>query len=360
MRIIHISDIHLSSDNYDEFSRHYIKDLPEVLKQENAKKDIDIIVITGDLVDQGGNSLCQMTKFSGIDDPYEIFESQFIEPIKRELSFGNEKFLFIPGNHDIDENTIMWVDEKNLQKDEYEGKIKTLLNLTGDDADRYRARIKKFKDFEERFHKLTPSYNFTRNQSTYIYNYNASIKVGFALINDSWRCSTCKLEKYPDKKLFFGTDQLYDALDSLGSTTMNVILTHHPIDTYHEIDEVRRALTRRPYHLHLYGDQHHRDIKHHISSTGHCIALMARAGLNKPDEKVEKWQPGFHIIDIDFERAIIESITYYKYDYESTLFTTDGPAAPRDGVDRTGHALGIKPLGPNPDLTRLDQKNFIA
>lgn len=360
MRIIHISDIHLSSDNYDEFKRNYIVDLPVILSEENDKRNIDLIVITGDLVDQGGSSLCQMTKFAGIDDPYQIFEDEFIKPIKEALGFDNDRFIFIAGNHDIDENNILWVDEKKMQKEEVEGRIKSLLELTGDDADRYRARIQKFKDFERRFHENTRNYTFSVNQSTYIYTYNDSIKVGFALINDSWRCSTCKLATYKDKKLFFGYDQIYNALDNLADATMNVILTHHPIDSYDELEEVKRALTSKRYHLHLYGDQHHRNISLHIGTSGECLALMARAGLNRPKEGEEKWQPGFHIIDINFEKAILERITYYKYDYNSTLFTADSSAKPRFGIDETPRPLGFQQVAPARDLTTLDKKNFIA
>ncbi|WP_345990168.1 metallophosphoesterase [Chryseobacterium sp. Chry.R1] len=360
MRIIHISDIHLSSANYDEFSRNYIVDLPKVLQEENQKKDIDLIVITGDLVDQGGNSLLKIPGFEAIEDPYQIFEEKFIYPIKAELGFENDRFLFIAGNHDIDESNILWVDEKNMQKEEVAGNIKKLLSLSGDDADRYRARIKRFKDFEERFHKDTSNYKYSINQSSYVYQFNDQIKVGFALINDSWRCSTCRLAEPPKKLLFFGTDQIYNALPDLQGTAMKVILTHHPIESFHEHTEFKRALLTQQYHLHLFGDKHQRDISYHINPTGQCIGLMARAGLNKPDEEINKWQPGFHIIDIDFEQAIISCITYYRYSYDNGVFAVDSDAAPRDGIDNTPRGLGFAKIVSQPkiDLTKLEEKTF--
>ncbi|MDR6513688.1 metallophosphoesterase family protein [Chryseobacterium camelliae] len=360
MRIIHISDIHLSSSNYDEFSRNYIVDLLKVLQEENEKKDIDLIVITGDLVDQGGSSLSKIPGFEAIDDPYQIFEEKFIDPIKTEFGFENERFLFIAGNHDIDESDILWVDEKNMQKQEVEGNIKTLLSLTGDDADRYRARIKRFKDFEERFHRDTLQYKYSINQSTYVYEFNNQVKVGFALINDSWRCSTCKLAEPHNKLLFFGTDQIYNALPNLEGTDMKVILTHHPIESFQEREEFKRAIINKQFHLHLFGDKHQRDILYHITPTGQCIGLMARAGLNKPDEEINKWQPGFHIIDIDFEQAIISCMKYFKYSYENGVFTLDSDAAPRDGIDNTPRPLGFAKIVSQPkiDLTKLEEKTF--
>lgn len=363
MRIVHISDIHLSKDNYGEFEKNYRDDFLKVLEEEHGKRKIDIIAITGDLVDQGGHSLYKLSEFSGYTDPYKFFEDVFITPIKEALNLKNENFLFIPGNHDIDENEILWVDEKQLQDDEVKGKTNSLLDDMSVDTNKRNHRIKKFKDFEKRFHveNLGASYQFTQNQSTFVYEFEPDIKVGFALINDSWRCSTCRLSKHDKKLLYFGSDQLYKALKALKGTTMNVVLTHHPLESYAEKDEVTRVLINKEFHLHLFGDKHHHSISNHMSSKGNCLCLMARAGLNKPDESEDKWQPGFHIIDINFEIAIVECIKYYMYSYDDGMFIHDGKACPRDGIDVTPRPLGFNKVtkAEHLDLTHLEETKFI-
>ncbi|SUX48553.1 metallophosphoesterase family protein [Chryseobacterium indoltheticum] len=346
MRIVHISDIHLSKDNFAEFENNYLEALLNILSDENKKIPIDVIVITGDLVDQGGHSLFKIEKFKGKKDPFEIFEEEFITPIKMKLNFSNSKFLFIAGNHDVDENEILWVHEKKLQDDEIGGCIDQMLQKNKSEFSEFNKRIELFKNFELRFHEKTTQYNFSNNESTFIYETPAGVKVGFALINDSWRCSTCALQKYQDKKLYFGEQQLYQALQTISEhkTVMNVILTHHPIVTYAEEEDVFRALAHKDYHLHLFGDKHHQTYASHITPTGNCFGIMARAALNKPTESDSKWQPGFHIIDIDFSEAIVQEITYYKYIHSSCVFGKDTDTAPPDGCDRTGHKLGFNKI----------------
>ena len=272
------------------------------------------------------------------------------------MGFVKER-LFIAGNHDIDENEILWVHEKKLQDDEIAGGIEQMLQKNKSEFSEFNKRIELFKNFEFRFHEKTSQYNFSNNESTFIYETSAGVKVGFALINDSWRCSTCALQKYQDKKLYFGEQQLYQALQTISEhkTIMNVILTHHPIGSYAEEQDVFRALAQKDYHLHLFGDKHQHKYISHITPTGNCFGIMARAALNKPNEGESKWQPGFHIIDIDFSEAIVQEITYYKYIHNSCMFGKDTDTAPPDGNDRTGHKLAFNGI---PKEIKIIQKEL--
>lgn len=362
MRIVHISDIHLSKDNFPEFENNYREALINVLQDENKNKKIDIIVVTGDLVDKGGSSLFELAKFNGQSDPYEIFEEEFINPIKSELRLNNGQFLFIPGNHDVNENEILWVDEKNLQDAEVEGKINDFLTKNKTEFNNSNKRIELFKRFEERFTYGLDNYRYSNNESTYIYKFSGEINVGFALINDSWRCSTCHLHKHSDKKLYFGEQQLYKALQVLeaSGTVCNIILTHHPLPSYAEQANVERALIHKKYHLHLFGDKHNHNYSSYIAPTGSCFGIMARAAFNKPDEPESRWQPGFHIIDIDFYKSNIELITYYKYIHDRCKFAKDTETAD-DGYDRSKYYLSFDPVEKQSKLSKdnLDKNNFI-
>lgn len=51
MRIIHLSDIHLSYDNIEDFRNYYKEAFIKELESINAQKNIDLIIISGDLVD---------------------------------------------------------------------------------------------------------------------------------------------------------------------------------------------------------------------------------------------------------------------------------------------------------------------
>ena len=362
MRIVHISDIHLSASNFGDFKKYYRKALLKVLSKEHKETPIDIIAITGDLVDKGGHSLLKMSLFKTETDPYKIFEDQFITPIKNELNLSNANFVFIPGNHDVDESKILWFDEKTFQDEEVEGNINDTLPKIRDVINNYNQRIEQFKNFEHRFHAGNPDYLSTYNESTYIYEHRPGIKVGFALINDSWRCSTCHLVKHKDKKLYFGSDQLNNALDILenNKTILNVILTHHPIDKYAEQAEVEKILKNFEFHLHLYGDQHHLKLSTYIDPNGECFGIMARAGLNNPREPLSEWQPGFHIIDINFQEAVISCITYYHYIEKNCQFSFDVHAKSPDGIDKNKRPLGFQkvPLHNASTLKTLDREKY--
>lgn len=363
MRIVHISDIHLSERNFPDFENKFRDALLKVLKLEQEVKAIDVIIITGDLVDQGGHSLLRLEKYSGIADPYVIFQQEFISPIQEALGFPNSKFLFIPGNHDINENEILWVEEKKLQKDEVAGNINTYLINNKTSFDFSNSRIELFKNFEKRFHSNTSDYYYSNNESVYIYRHAQGYNVGFALINDSWRCSTCKLVEHRSKKLYFGEQQLYHSIHTIAKfgTTCNVILTHHPLDMYEEREDVFNTLVSSDFHLHLFGDQHKQKYDPYLSAQGSCFGIMARAGFNNPKETESVWQPGFQIIDISIDKANIEKITYYKYVDRHRVFALDSETAPPDGYDVSMHSLSFKPNyeASKIKVKELDKSKFI-
>ncbi|MNI43101.1 hypothetical protein D3C73_974210 [compost metagenome] len=122
---------------------------------------------------------------------------------------------------------------------------------------------------------------------------------------------------------------------------MNIILTHHPIESYQEAEEVREIITRKDFHLHLYGDQHHHSLQQLTSASSGCFGIMARAALNNPHETESKWQPGFHFIDIDFENSVVELIAYYKFFNTRAEFDTDNEIA-AGGKDETKHKLAFE------------------
>lgn len=91
MRIIHLSDIHLSKDNIEDFRLHYKCSLIKELKTRSSEIEIDLIVIAGDLVDKGGFSLIQLEEYKKHNNSFDIFEKEFIEPICNEIKIVKEK-----------------------------------------------------------------------------------------------------------------------------------------------------------------------------------------------------------------------------------------------------------------------------
>ena len=56
IRIVHLSDIHLNKKTLKDAEQFVIKALIKDLKKYSDEKRIDLIFITGDLIDRGGES----------------------------------------------------------------------------------------------------------------------------------------------------------------------------------------------------------------------------------------------------------------------------------------------------------------
>jgi 3',5'-cyclic AMP phosphodiesterase CpdA len=366
MRIIHLTDIHLSKENFDEFDNYLRFALINDLKDYNSvDKPIDLIVITGDLVDKGGHSLKELPQYKKHVNPYDFFEEYFIEPISKELNIPKANFLFIPGNHDIDENEILWVDEKEMKNEIDIKKVKKYLIKNENSFNSSNQRIKKFKDFETKFHSSNLDYKPTNNQSTYIYNYQSKFKIGFILVNDSWRCSTCVLENEDKNKHYFGAKQLDDGLRELdkSGTNLNICLLHHSLENYEEEKDVIRFLTTKNVNLFLYGHYHKNKSKNYFNTMGSCFGFRGRASLNNPDETNFPYVPGYNILDISISTNRIEKIHYRLYNKDLTTFAPDTMTAPKNGIDSNENYGGKGyPLPQNQKSTSpfsgLDIKEF--
>ena len=343
MRIVHLSDIHLSKSNYEEFKNTYREALIRDLLEFNSPKKIDIIVITGDLVDKGGNSLYEIEGFENKEsypNLYNIFEEIFINPIIKALNFSKENFLFVPGNHDIDESQI-------LLKDEYEFTKKLDLtnineHLKGNSDFKYSERIRKFKEFEETFHKGQTNYQYTPNQSIYNYSFEG-VSIGFLLINDSWRCRSQIFES--EDKLMLGVNQFYNGLNNLKGydTKINIALLHHPIDVFREVEELQRCLNVSNISFYLYGHYHSSKFeKQYQGSVDNCFGIRGRSSLNKINEKDSSYHPGYQIIDLDFKfHAKITAIHYRCYHYDYNHFDYDNYAC-KNGIDKGRSDMGME------------------
>lgn len=313
MRIIQLSDIHLSSSNKEILTAHYMDSLINDLKEFHHEVPIDVILLTGDLVDKGGTSLG--------NDPYGIFRKLFIDPILNRIGLRSEQILFIPGNHDIQRNQI---DEENeyflishLSKETVNNKIKE----HRDKPNKVNKRIKKFKDFERKFHQNTIGYNFSYNESSIIIEQD-SVKVGFALINDSWRCSSdLKKENH-----FIGTSQIFNAKNyfTTNKTSINIAVFHHPLELINsaEAEEFEGILQSLEFDIALFGHTHRHNYASVSASNGNIVIINGRSALNDPNETQSKFQSGYNILDLDLKTRNF-TIHARKYIHNQYRFDND-------------------------------------
>jgi len=222
LRIVHISDIHLSLTNFVPFKQYYLNAVIKDLQHLNAEKKIDIVCLTGDLLDKGGMS------FKDGGNKYENFIKDFWEPISAVLQLANDRLFIIPGNHDIDESLIDEIIENGLTA--------TLQSVEQVNAfvSKYSAkdhqgieRQKEFKDFEKNFYGQDESRYISNFESCHTVEINGK-RIGLACLNTSWRCYT---KQKPDS-LVMGTSQIANASSFLKGKNCDFIIgmMHHPLD----------------------------------------------------------------------------------------------------------------------------------
>jgi predicted phosphodiesterase len=320
MRIIHFSDIHLSSTNYEFFINEYLDALITDLRSHRQNGEFDLVVITGDLVNCGGHSLYDLEEFQNKEDypsPFHIFSKIFIEPISDKLRIHKSKFIFVPGNHDVQEDSIKLKEEYELTKSINEQGVEFVNQLLRENSDGFKhsERIRLFKSFEDFYHTETENYYYTNNESCFTYE-SESIKYGFLLLNDSWRCKSVLLKYEHDNQigLSLGLNQLYHGLRKLSElgTKVNICLMHHPIEKFSEQDEIEGFFSNKDIDLVLYGDLHDQKFSERNTGNGKYISSRSRSTFNNHNQSDINYMCGYQILEIN-DRALL-SVTCNVYD----------------------------------------------
>ena len=323
MRIVHLSDLHLTKDSLSSLKQFYLKALLKDLKKFSQTNPVDLIFLTGDLVDKGGSSFEQGENF------YEIVEKEFILPILETLSLDKNRFIFIPGNHDVNESHIDDITESGILNFDNVDRINKYITENKDNFHDGIKRIKAFTEFEKGFYSgFTNSY-LTNFESCFCFEINGE-KVGVAAFNSAWRASS----KLNSDKLFFGTKQVLDAKDFFekNETTLNIALIHHPLEHISEIDrhELRRFLHISNFNI-LFCDHTHRS--DNVSSFGtrnKLFTSVAKTAFSNPRENTDTFKPGYSILDFEKDAIGDFNITCFfrKYVHNRIEFDKDVDTSP--------------------------------
>ncbi|MBG9455914.1 hypothetical protein ABE61_18115 [Lysinibacillus sphaericus] len=220
--ILHLSDLH--------YDKKYVKDLSIVLSalEEDIKKQskkIDYILFNGDLVNRGSDK-----------ESFNFVKEGFISPILELTGLTENEFFIVPGNHDVDRDSINSFVDGDLS-----GKFndRDILNKFIDSIDQQKqllVRLDKFHNFRDELHRNNQSIH-TQNPlySTYILNKdnNEDIKIGLACLNSSW-CAFGGDDDYG--KILLGERQVDNAIEDLKDCDYKIAMIHHPLEWLKEFD----------------------------------------------------------------------------------------------------------------------------
>lgn len=324
MRIAHLSDIHLSKDNLSSLKQFYLAALLKDLNNWNSEKRIDLVVLTGDLVDKGG------TSFPKEENPYDTIEREFILPIVNSLGLSINHFIIIPGNHDIEESKIEDLIESGMV-DKFDN-IERVNKYVAENKNFFHSgitRIQRYIEFHMNLYKGVPDCYMSNFESCFIVDL-LDEKIGIAAFNSAWRSSP----KLVPNKLMFGTQQVLDANDffTANGVTFKIALIHHPLELIGEVDrnELTSFLHTNNFHILLCGHTHKGENVYSFGTRNKLFTSVAKTAFNNPREKTDIYKPGYSILD--FDKTITGDVeitcSFRKYIHSRVEFDKDVDSCP--------------------------------
>jgi len=306
IRIIHLSDFHLNKQNLKDWNE-YVK--PAFLKQIsniNNEKGIDIIACTGDLIDKGG------VEFTSITEAFNKFDKEVREPITKKISLDKERFMFVPGNHDIDRNA----DDEPIDmgyisyfNKEYDNISKFMLSAMNNGKRDAIKRIIPFKDFEQSYYGNKENNKLSVFGSSFKFELK-NTKVGVACLNSSWRA----YNRDDRNNLIIGEEQLNFNSKFISDCEIKIALMHHPTDWL--LEKERQIISNhisKEYNIQLVGHVHLNRTSMQTGLSGSLFINLAPAYINDIRTDSKAFGNGFTLIDFDNINKTIEG-SYYKYD----------------------------------------------
>ena len=308
IRIIHFSDFHLNTRNLDDWNYFIKESLLNELKRIHAELPVDLIFLTGDLIDQGGSS------FENIDKAFEVFRANIITPILSALGLSNEHFLIIPGNHDLIKDADReYVDmglrsylttAENIQKFIKSGKAGDYSGI---------ERIKPFKEFEKKL------YWYREQRACFDSNFILNIKgkkIGVSCLNSSWRCYDSKKDK---GLIIVGDTQLASANNFIKNCDIKIALMHHPYDWVNEIEiKVIHSHLHNNYDMMFIYYVHGGDTSVETNYAGSLFGNVAPATLTAIRSETRRFSTGFTIVDYQAEYRIIKC-NFRRYNHSTSF-----------------------------------------
>lgn len=263
INILHLSDLHISDKNKQDIEIILQALVEDVKKFKQRGKTIDFICFTGDMIYSGDNS----------GEELNLALDYFINPLLSEVKLPEERFLIIPGNHDIDRTKIENYAEKGLKSEltNTQAINHFMDNIEGNNF--HFERTKHIKEFTTLFidkPDWEDPLNYTKK---YIVN---DAVIGFACFDSAWRSSGDN----DRRNLIIGEREVDKALRSIENADVKIALVHHPFDWLVEDDERSILPLFSKFQLVLNGHVHDlgdRKITSHGQSTiySSCGALFS-------------------------------------------------------------------------------------
>lgn len=291
MRILHFSDFHLNRDNIDK-AKQILDQMIIVLEDLQKEKRFDLIIFTGDMLECGGRG------FSSISEGFKAFEEHVIKPLLEATRLDKSRFIFTPGNHDIDRDA----DDEETQFEGIEKRCSSVEGIVEFIQDRNvgkrTSRVDAVKEFERQYYDGLPGLQYKHNRFNSTFELDIDgIKVGIVSMNTVWRCSD--RDKHA---IAMGINQINENGDVLKGKELALGITHYPIALIKEVErEDVRKLSARELDVYLCGHTHGGGVNFQAPYKEYAFLEINSAGSLAGNiyESHKDYQNGFQVIDCD-------------------------------------------------------------
>ena len=302
LNILHISDAHIqmaAKEKLSEIVAKMIKDVLRVQKEKGIK--IDLVCFTGDLIQRGDKAIDDESQL-------ELAEEILLNPVLNGLGLEKDKFIIVPGNHEVDVKKIVKATEKGLLVDSLEEINDNVLDMN----ETYLARL-------DYFYQWIGSYYDDVIREKIGYAFLREIdgkKIGIACIDSAWRSSG----KGGCEKgiMYVGQKQINDLYKHIKDADVKMCLMHHPTDWLSDYEStiIERELTK--FDIVLCGHVHENDHKEVCRQS--MKTIYSTAGKLYPLDyafgRAVDGYNGYSILKIDFNNSLCNIFlrTYYAKD----------------------------------------------
>ncbi len=323
VRICHFSDLHINGNHLNDFNQFIVKALIKDLNKFHEQRPIDLIILSGDLIDKGGD---------GFNNDLEMalltFEEKFIDPIVSNLRLPKHHVFVCPGNHDVDRNADDIVEENgllhSLNSIEAVNKYIDSGKIIGT------KRMIPFKNFEKSLYKNYPDeFKLTPYQSSFHVKLEG-YTVGITCFNSAWRCFNTINGK---ENLILGERQITNARNIIKDCDLKIAIMHHPIDCLTEFDyKIVNPMLERDYDIVFCGHVHEGSAWTKTDMYGSLYVSVSPSNWTcnlRTDERSSS--NGYKIFDYDFDNMQI--ITHSRrYCHPKECFDPDTDQGNERGV----------------------------
>lgn len=299
LNILHISDSHIQEKDragIAEITKKLIDDIKKIRKQRNIS--IDLICFTGDLIQRGDKALED-------EKQWKLAMDIMINPLLRELDLSNDRFIFVPGNHEVDITKIVPRLEKGLEIESLQD-----INEIMDDFDSsYKNRLSYFYEIVK---EQLPDVKFRDLGYSYSKQING-INVGISCVDSAWRSSgKGVIEK---NKLYVGSKQIRELYDDIAGNDIKICMMHHPVEWLEDCESLEIEKELAKYDFVLRGHVHDEDLKQIVRRN--LKTVYSTAGklypLDFAEGRAVDGYNGYSILNIEYDRRKCNVLlrTYY-------------------------------------------------